>query len=101
MFGPRAFIPSFSRGLPGLSLTKVIGGISKTLGVVNEIIPLYKEAKPLVSNARNAINIIKELGNTTTNRVMSKKEENLKPIKEKIASINNSISNQKGPTFFQ
>ncbi len=86
MFGPR---PSFSLG-------KMIGGLSKTLGVINEVIPLYKEAKPLMNNARNAINIIKDLSNNTTKRIITNKEKNLKPLKEKINNINT-----KGPTFFQ
>ncbi len=92
MFGPRSILPTFS-------LTKMLGGLSKTLGVVNQIIPIYKEAKPMISNARNAISLIKEFGNTTTNKVMTNTAKNLGPIKEKINNIN--ISNQKGPTFFQ
>ena len=44
----------------GLTLTKVIGGMSKTLNVVNQLIPLYKEAKPMLSNAQNAFKIAKE-----------------------------------------
>lgn len=34
----------------GLTFTKVLGGISKTLGVANQIIPLYREAKPMINN---------------------------------------------------
>ncbi len=92
MFGPRAT-------LGGLSFTKVLGGLSKTLGVVNQIIPLYKEAKPMISNAGKAISIIRELGNTTTNRVMTNTAKNMAPIKEKINK--QILNNQKGPTFFQ
>lgn len=98
MFGPRTV---FS----GLSFGRVLGGISKTLGVVNQIIPIYKEAKPMINNARSALSIIKEFGNTTTNKVMTNTEKNLKPIKEKINSINSSTIQKaelkKGPTFFQ
>ena len=86
MFGPR--IPTFS-------LTSMLGGISKTLGVVNQIIPIYKEAKPMINNARNALSLIKEFGNTTTNKVISNTEKNMAPIKEKI----NNLNIQKGPTF--
>ena len=97
MFGPRILGS-------GLSFTKVIGGISKTLGVVNELIPLYKEAKPLVSNARNAISLIKEFSNTTTKRVMEKTNQNMAPIKEKMQELTNegnSSITKKGLTFFQ
>lgn len=95
MFGPRI-------GAPTLSFGKILGGLSKTLGVVNQVIPIYKEAKPMIQNARTAFSLIKELGNTTTNRIMTNKEKNIKSIKEKINTINNvNFTNHNGPTFFQ
>jgi len=78
------------------SFSKLIGGFSKTLGLANQIIPLYKEAKPMIENAKNAISFIKDLGNTTTSKVIEAKEKNIMPIKEKI----NTPENKKGPTFF-
>lgn len=95
MFGPNP--------LNGFSLGKVIGGISKTLGVMNQLIPLYKEAKPMITNARNALGIIKEFSNNATNRVMSNTQKNLGPIKEKINVLKEKTNTtmQKGPTFFQ
>ena len=97
MFGPSAF----PRVFPSMSVSKVVGGISKTLGIVNQIIPIYKEAKPMISNARNAINILKEFSTNTTNRVLEKKEENLGNVKEQIKKIQNNPDNTKGLTFFQ
>ncbi len=96
MFGPRSI---FS----GLSLGRVVGGISKTLGVVNQIIPIYKEAKPMIDNAKSAFALMKEFGNKATTRVLNNTEKNLKPLKDKInVSLNNpNVGNQKGPTFFQ
>lgn len=95
MFGPKI-------GVTSLSLGKVLGGVSKTLGVVNQVIPLYKEAKPMIQNARSAFNLIKEFGNSTTTRIMENKEKNIKPIKEKINTLNNvNLSNKNSPTFFQ
>ena len=64
MFGPRIGTSTFSFG-------KLLGGLSKTLGVVNQVIPIYKEAKPIIQNARTAFNLVKELGSTTTNRIMT------------------------------
>ena len=95
MFGPRLG--------SGLSLTRIIGGISRTLNVVNQVIPIYKEAKPLVSSARNAMSLLKEFGNSTTKRVIDNTAKNIGPIKEKIQNINNinNNSNEKGLTFFQ
>ncbi len=94
MFGPRPF-------LGGLSIGKVIGGISRTLGVVNQIIPLYKEAKPMINNAKTAINFLREFSNTTTNKVMTNTAKNLKPLKEKIQLVTNNSETKNGPTFFQ
>lgn len=87
------------------SFGKIIGGISKTLNVANQVIPLYKEAKPMIQNARNAFSIIKEITNTTTNKVITNTEKNMKPIKAKIEIIKNNNDNElktnkKGPTFF-
>ncbi len=91
MFGPRIY--------PSLSFRGVIGGLSKTLGIVNQMIPLYKEAKPMINNARNAISIIKEFSNNAPAKIITNTEKNLKPLKEKVNTI--SLNNQKGPTFFQ
>ena len=89
-------------GSSALSFGKVIGGLSKTLGVVNQIIPIYKEAQPIINNAKNAFGIIKEFKNTATNKIINNTEKNIKPIKEKINAIKSAnFSNYNGPTFFQ
>ena len=94
MFGPKIGASTFS-------FSKILGGLSKTIGVANQILPLYKEAKPMIQNAKTALNIIKELGNSTTNRIIKKRNENIKPIKEKINTIQSAnLTNSKGPTFF-
>lgn len=84
------------------SIGKIVGGLSKTLNVANQLIPLYKEAKPMIKNAKNAFNLIKEFGNTTTNTVLINKEKNITPFKEKLELVKeNKINyNKKGPTFF-
>ena len=85
--------------LKTITIPKVIGGISKTLGVINQIIPLYKEAKPMVNNMRNALGFIKEFSNNTTSRITTNTQKNMEPIKKKLE--NYSSINKKGPTFFQ
>ena len=45
-----------------LSLTSILNGISKTLNVANQLIPIYQKAKPMINNSRKilgAINSIK------------------------------------------
>lgn len=85
-----------------LSLSKIVGGLSKTLGIANQIIPIYKEARPMIQNARNALNLVKEFSNSTTTRIQNNTQKNLKPLKEKVELIKNinANENKKGPTFF-
>ena len=54
-----------STGNTGLTTTKIISGISKTLNIANQAIPIYKEIKPMVGNARKVISVIKELNSET------------------------------------
>ena len=44
----------------GLSLTKILGGINKTLNIANQVIPLYVQAKPIIQNASSAMKVAKE-----------------------------------------
>lgn len=78
------------------TLTKFLGGISKTLNVANQLIPLYNQARPLISNARNILGVLK---------TMNTKESGTLAItnnSEKKESASDSISytNVNNPTFF-
>ncbi len=84
----------------GLSLTKIIGGIAKTLQIANQVIPLYQKTKPMIQNAKSLFSVVKEMKKTTptstntsqknipTNKNIEMKTPNLK--KESNVS----------PTFF-
>ena len=73
-----------------LSFTKIISGISKSLNIVNQVIPLYKEVRPIISNASGILSVFKEMNkddntlNIPTQDKVKKKEE-----------VNNTL------TFFQ
>lgn len=65
-------------GLPqGLSLGKIIGGLSRTLQIANQIIPLYQRAKPTIINARNMLNMLKEINKKepTSKTAITEKED--------------------------
>ncbi len=80
-----------------LSLSKVLSGISKGLGIVNQAIPIYKEIKPMMESARKFINIAKEFNKTTTSKIID-----VTPKKEVTSSVtSNTLSNQSNPIFFQ
>ena len=82
----------------GLSFTKVLSGISKTLNVANQVIPIYREAKPMIHNAKTIFSALKEFGktstnSTTTNTNVKNKEETKKDTTPKVVSSN-------APRFF-
>ena len=47
-----------------LEETNMIGGISKVLGIANQVIPIYLKAKPVIHNAKNILGVLKEMGKT-------------------------------------
>ena len=82
----------------GLSFTKVLSGISKTLNVANQVIPIYREAKPMINNAKTIFSALKEIGKsnpntTSTNTNNETKEEIKKDTTPKVVSSN-------APKFF-
>lgn len=80
----------------GLSLTKVLGGISKGLSIANQVIPLYQQAKPMIQNARKVMNVLGELKKTNN---ISKTTVDVKNVKEKTESL--MIQSTNSPVFFQ
>lgn len=82
-----------------LTLTKVLGGIRTSLNIVNQVIPIYKEVKPMVTNARkvlNVLNVLKEINVPSPTK--SDKVTLNTPSKEKTVK---SSSLQSNPVFFQ
>ena len=79
----------------GLSLGKVLNGISKTLSIANQVIPLYQQAKPMINNAKTILNVLKGIKATNNpaknNNITTKKETENKSI----------IENTNTPIFFQ
>ncbi len=85
----------------GLTLGKVISGISKTLSVANQIIPLYKEAKPMINNAKTILSVFKEFNKPQNNsKTTIKKEVNSKTSSNTITNQVTSIPKVNAPRFF-
>ena len=73
-----------------LSLGKIVSGLSKTLNIANQVIPIYKKAKPLISNFGSTMKLLKTFQNNTD----TNKKEKIIEVKE----IKQPISNT--PKFF-
>ncbi|MBE6154214.1 MAG: hypothetical protein E7163_01385 [Firmicutes bacterium] len=78
----------------GLTFTKVLGGISKTLNIANQVIPLYREAKPMINNAKTILSVLKDV-----NKPKQKQITNIKTEKKDTSTKTNTITTN-SPSFF-
>lgn len=78
----------------GLTFGKVLNGISKTLSIANQVIPLYQQAKPMINNAKTIINVLKGIKSTPTTTPKIK-------ITQKEKEIKTTNINSNTPIFFQ
>ena len=80
----------------GLTLAKVLGGISRGLSIANQAIPLYQQVKPMIKSARKVISVLGELNKTSNvsdkKTLSARSKEKTEPTR--IQSTNN-------PVFFQ
>lgn len=53
----------FGNGSP-LTFTRIIGGLSKTVNIANQVIPLYRQAKPLISGFNESKKKLKDLASS-------------------------------------
>lgn len=81
-----------------LSLSKILSGISKGLGIVNQAIPIYKEIKPMMSNAKKVLEIAKEFNKSSNNKTID-----VVPKKEVTKTVTPSVitNSSPNPVFFQ
>ncbi len=75
----------------GITLSKVISGLSKTLNIAKQVIPLYSEVKPMVKNAKMIMSSLSSLKakpkveNITNNKIQTENK------KELITSNSNTL----------
>ena len=55
-------------GIKSVNWGGLLSGANKTLNVVNQTIPLVKQAKPMFSNMRSMVRLAKAFGSETTSR---------------------------------
>ena len=79
----------------GFNIAKIIGGLSKSLNVANQMIPLYQQLSPMVQNARKAFGALKEMSNTPQNKNNNNIQVNNNQNKRTIKTSSNN------PSFFQ
>ena len=77
----------------GITLAKVLSGLSKSINIAKEVIPLYESVKPMIRGAKNLPKIL-----NTLNKGSKENETN-----KKFSTINTTIESSliNNPTFFK
>lgn len=89
---PRAGLFSNLSGIAkGFNFSTFLDGTQKTLGVINQAIPIVYQVKPIFKNAKTMFRIADEL--RTSNDSNNKEEAT-----QVITSVNNDTSNK--PVFY-
>lgn len=58
-----------SRGIGSkITLSGILTGAQKTIGTVNQIVPLYNQVKPMFENSKVLLNVIKGFKGTETSK---------------------------------
>ncbi len=88
MFGPNTI-------RSGLSFTRILSGISRSLNFANQVIPIYQQAKPMINNARQVLSTIKEFAHSDPIKTPVSPE----PIKNTVLKASSKPTSN--PVFFQ
>ena len=75
-----------------LTFSSILNGASKTLGVINQAIPVFYQAKPIWNNARTMFRVAKELNSNNTSQ--SNTNNTIKETKKRETQSGDA------PTFF-
>lgn len=85
---------SFLKGIFGnLNFSSIINGTQKTLGIVNQALPLIRQAKPVLNNAKTMFKVMNEFKKTETPII----NENVNT--DTTISNNNQTTTIKTPTY--
>lgn len=77
----------------GITLAKVLSGLSKSINIAKEVIPLYESVKPMIRGAKNLPKILNTLNKSSKENETNKKFSTIK------TTIESSLINN--PTFFK
>ena len=92
-------------GSSKLTLSGILNGAQKTIGTVNQIVPLYNQIKPIVQNSKTILNVVKGIrGKPRTQRQNINKpiSKNIVDVKEeKKEEKETNVSSPSNPFFIK
>ena len=83
----------FSNLAKGFSFTSFLDGTQKTLGVINQAIPIVYQVKPMFQNAKTIFKIADEINKPVTVKETS-------TVREESNSISTMQNNSNRPIFY-
>ena len=85
-----------------ITFNGILNGASKTLGVINQAIPVFYQIKPIWNNAKTMLKVAKAMNSSDSNDFDANKiKVNTSSNAKKGTTKNNSsVINEEGPTFF-
>ena len=96
---PAAKTGIFRNLFSNLNLSSIINGTQKTLNIVNQTIPLIKQAGPVLNNAKTMFKVMNEFKKTDINITPENNNQTTIQTNDEITKTPNNINN--GPKFFQ
>lgn len=87
-------IGATATGASKITFSSLLNGASKTLGVINQAIPVFYQVKPIWNNARTMFRVVKEI-NSKDN---SDSSNNI--TKQTTNSHQKKVETDNAPTFF-
>lgn len=94
----------FSRifgGIKGFNWQGLLTNANKTLNVVNQTIPLVRQAGPMFNNMKSMLRLAKAFGNETTNKINNNNNNvSSKEKQQKEENIFITESSKESPNFF-
>lgn len=100
---PYATVSPVARGglsslFKGIKWSSILNGIQKTLGIVNQAIPIIKQAGPVINNAKTMFHVMNEF--KKIDQIPNQEQvQNQEITKEN--NIEKEVTNQNNPVFFQ
>lgn len=76
----------------GITFGSIINGTQKTLGLINQAIPIVKQVKPVFKNAKTMFKVMNEFKKSDSNNIVNETKNN--------ENVSEEVTESNGPTFF-
>ncbi len=85
-----------------MNLSKIISGVSDTLGMFNKAIPIYKQVSPIIKNVKSAFSTVTSIKEETKKEIIKEAKSFERPVNVlKKNNSNRGNFNLDTLTFFQ